>query len=193
MTSPDQYWKRICGVILAPERRWALFGTRALGARAKLGTRALLGLVAALPFTVMADAADPAVDAPKAHLVTPLEDAPFVQDDDVKCLKSALENGNPDTGPSTFLLKAPPGCRVAAHYHTAEEQLIVIRGSVLTGMKDMRSVTLTSGGVAVMPAKAIHWFSCSGKDPCLMVVTFNQKYDIVWVDAAAGKSANGAH
>jgi len=26
-----------------------------------------------------------------------------------------------------------------------------------------------------------------------MVVTFNQKYDIVWVDAAAGKSANGAH
>jgi len=45
----------------------------------------------------------------------------------------------------------------------------------------MQSVTLTAGGIAVMPAKAIHWFSCSGKDPCLMAVTFNQKYDIVWV------------
>jgi quercetin dioxygenase-like cupin family protein len=142
----------------------------------------MLGMIAALPFTVLGNSANPAVGAEGAHnAVTPLEDAPFVQDDDVKCLKSALENGNPDTGPSTFLLKAPAGCRVAAHYHTAEEQLIVIQGSVLTGMKGMHSVTLTAGGIAVMPAKAVHWFSCSGKDPCLMAVTFNQKYDIVWV------------
>jgi hypothetical protein len=45
----------------------------------------------------------------------------------------------------------------------------------------MLSVTLTAGGFAVMPPKAIHSFSCVGTDPCLMVVTFNQKYDIVWV------------
>ena len=141
----------------------------------------VLALLAALPFTVMGNLADPAAGAEAAHrAATPLEDAPFVQDEDVKCLQSALENGNPDTGPSTFLLKAPPGCRVAAHYHTAEEQLIVIQGSVSTGMKGMRSVTLTAGGFAVMPSKAIHAFSCAGTDPCLMVVTFDQKYDIVW-------------
>jgi quercetin dioxygenase-like cupin family protein len=115
------------------------------------------------------------------HGVTPLAEARFVQDEDVKCLNSALENGNPDTGPSTFLLKAPAGCQVAAHYHTAEEQLIVIQGSVATGMKGMHKVTLTAGGVAVMPGKAIHWFNCVGKTACLMVVTFDQKYDIVWV------------
>jgi quercetin dioxygenase-like cupin family protein len=142
----------------------------------------VLAILAVLPFTVMGNPADPAIGAETAHhAITPLKDAPFVQDDDVKCLKSALENGNPDTGPSTFLLKAPPGCRVAAHYHTAEEQLIVVQGSVLTGMKGMRSVTLTAGGFAVMPGKAVHSFSCIGADPCLMVVTFNQKYDIVWV------------
>jgi quercetin dioxygenase-like cupin family protein len=143
-----------------------------------------LGILAALYLAVMgsADSATGA-EAPQ-HAVMPLENAPFVQDDDVKCLESALENGNPDTGPSTFLLKAPAGCRVAAHYHTAEEQLIVIQGSVLTGMKGMRSVVLTAGGIAVMPAKAVHWFSCSGKHPCLMAVTFNQKYDIVWVETA---------
>ena len=136
----------------------------------------------ALLLTVIGTPADTAVGGEAAHsAVTPLKDAPFVQDDDVKCLQSALENGNPETGPSTFLLKAPAGCRVAAHYHTAEEQLIVIQGSVSTGMKGMDSVTLTAGGIAVMPPKAIHWFSCSGKDPCLMAVTFNQKYDIVWV------------
>jgi quercetin dioxygenase-like cupin family protein len=142
----------------------------------------VLAMLAALPLTAVGNSAGPAAGAEAAHhAAMPLEDAPFVQDDDVKCLMSALENGNPETGPSTFLLKAPAGCRVAAHYHTAEEQLIVIQGSVSTGMKGMHSVTLTAGGIAVMPSKAIHWFSCSGKQPCLMVVTFNQKYDIVWV------------
>ena len=70
---------------------------------------------------------------------------------------------------------------MAAHYHTAEEQLIVVQGSVLTGMKGMRSVTLSAGGFAVMPSKAVHSFSCIAKAPCLMAVTFNQKYDLVWV------------
>jgi len=51
------------------------------------------------------------------------------------------------------------------------------------GRTGQKSVTLTAGGFAVMPGKAIHWFSCEGKDPCLMVVTFDQKYDIVWVAA----------
>jgi quercetin dioxygenase-like cupin family protein len=143
-----------------------------------------LGILAALCLAVIGST-DSAIGAETAqHSVMPLEAAPFVQDEDVKCLQSALENGNPDTGPSTFLLKAPAGCRVAAHFHTAEEQLIVIQGSVLTGMKGMRSVVLTAGGIAVMPAKAVHWFSCSGKQPCLMAVTFNQKYDIVWVKTA---------
>jgi quercetin dioxygenase-like cupin family protein len=149
----------------------------------------LLGFMT-LPCAVAGNPADPADPAAlaaaapaAAHAITPLKDAPFSQDEDVKCLESALETGNPDTGPSTFMLKAPAGCRVPAHYHSAQEQLIVVRGSVATGMKGMRSVTLTAGGFAVMPGKAVHWFSCEGKNPCLMVVTFDQKYDIVWVDA----------
>ena len=155
------------------------------------GCKAAAGILLVLTFAILSNAARPAA-APNASAprITPLKDAPFVQDDDVKCLQGALENGNPDTGPSTFMLKAPAGCQVAPHSHTAEEQLIVIRGSVTTGMRGMGDVTLTAGGIAVMPGKAVHWFSCSGKDSCLMVVTFDQKYDIVWVNAAVtGKAA----
>jgi quercetin dioxygenase-like cupin family protein len=141
----------------------------------RLGCRLIgLGLLSLLPLTFTSGAVQ--------HSIIPLKDAPFSQDEDVKCLQGALENGDPEAGPSTFLLKAPPGCRVAAHYHTAEEQLIVIQGSVTTGMKGMPEVALTAGGFAVMPGKAVHWFSCSGKIPCLMAVTFDKKYDIVWVD-----------
>jgi quercetin dioxygenase-like cupin family protein len=124
----------------------------------------------------------PAVAAGSPHPgIMPLKDAVFTQDDDVKCLQDALENGDPASGASTFLLKASPGCRVRAHFHTAEEQLIVMRGSVLTGMQGMPSVALTAGGFAAMPSKAVHWFSCTGTAPCLLVVTFDRKYDITWV------------
>ncbi|MDP9065474.1 MAG: hypothetical protein M3O06_06400, partial [Pseudomonadota bacterium] len=111
--------------------------------------RAAFVVLATLPLLVLANE-----ELPAHRAILPLSQAAFVQDADVKCLKSALMNGNPDAGPSTFLLKAPAGCRVAFHYHTAEEQLIVIRGKVWTAMKDMQGATLTDGGIAIMPSKA---------------------------------------
>jgi quercetin dioxygenase-like cupin family protein len=190
-----RFWRSARGMSASVSRRCVKRGyvaCRYVACRYVARRCVTLGLVSVLPFAAMVSPAGTltAADNPAAgtaHLITPLKSARFAQDDDVKCLMSALENGNPDTGPSTFLLKAPAGCKVAPHYHSSEEQLIVIRGRVLTEMKGMSGVTLTAGGVAVMPAKAVHWFSCSGKDPCLMAVTFNQKYDIVWVDSAAGK------
>jgi quercetin dioxygenase-like cupin family protein len=116
-----------------------------------------------------------------AHgIVTPLASANLVFDGEPACLKVARENGDPDIGPSTFLLEAPSGCVVTAHYHTAEEQLMVVRGDLLTGMDGMAEATLGPGGFAMMPSKAMHWFTCKSKDTCLMFVTFDRKYDIVW-------------
>jgi len=116
-----------------------------------------------------------------AHgVVTPLASANLVFDGEPTCLKVARENGDPDIGASTFLLEAPSGCVVPAHYHTAEEQLMVVRGDVLTGMDGMSETTMGPGGFAMMPSKAMHWFTCKSKDTCLMFVTFDRKYDIVW-------------
>ena len=69
-------------------------------------------------------------------------------DKDVKCLSSALETGDPTRGPSTFILKATPGCVVPWHYHTAEEQLIIISGRVLAEMPGHPS---TGSGQADLP------------------------------------------
>jgi quercetin dioxygenase-like cupin family protein len=102
-------------------------------------------------------------------------------DDDVKCLFSAVESGDPAKGPSTIILKAPPNCLVPWHYHTAEEQLIVVQGSVQTEMEGMSARALGPGGFAMMPSKAKHQFSCQSKTACLMFVTFDRTYDIFWV------------
>jgi quercetin dioxygenase-like cupin family protein len=113
--------------------------------------------------------------------VRPLSELKFDPDDDVKCLFSAVESGDLAKGPSTIILKAPPNCLVPWHYHTAEEQLIVVQGSVQTEMEGMSPRALGPGGFAMMPSKATHQFSCRSKTECLMFVTFDRKYDIFWV------------
>jgi hypothetical protein len=144
------------------------------------------GALAILALAIIG-AARPAAQTPtsattaKPWIVRRLVDVKFASDDDVKCLNGVVENGDPATGPSTFILKATSGCMVAPHYHTAEEQLIVVRGDVLTGMHGMKETLLEPGGFAMMPGKQTHWFTCMSKEGCLMFVTFDRTYDIVWV------------
>jgi quercetin dioxygenase-like cupin family protein len=117
----------------------------------------------------------------KNGVVRPLSQVKFPPDDEPKCLQFSLENGDLKTGPSTAIMKASPGCVVAPHYHTAEEQLIIVRGDVSTGMEGMKESVLGPGGFAMMPSKRVHWFTCTKKEECLMFVTFDRAYDIVWV------------
>ena len=81
--------------------------------------------------------------------VKPLASIQFAPDEDVACLSSAVETGDPATGASTILLKATPGCVVPWHYHTAVEQLLVISGAVLTEMSGHPPGQLLAGGFAV--------------------------------------------
>jgi quercetin dioxygenase-like cupin family protein len=113
--------------------------------------------------------------------IRPLPAVKFEQDDDVKCLASAVESGDPAKGPSTIILKAPPNCLVPWHFHTAQEQLIVVQGNVQTEMQGMSARPLGPGGFARMPGKAKHQFSCQSKTACVMFVTFDRTYDIFWV------------
>jgi quercetin dioxygenase-like cupin family protein len=118
----------------------------------------------------------------KSHgIVRPLTEVKFEPDDDVKCLASTVESGDPAKGPSTIILKAPPNCLVPWHCHTAEEQLIVVEGNVRTEMDGMPQRVLGPGGFAAMPSKAKHQFSCQSKTACVMFVTFDRTYDIFWV------------
>jgi len=112
--------------------------------------------------------------------IKPLAAVKFAQDGDVKCLQSALEAGDPIKGSSTFILKAPPGCGVPWHYHTAQEQLIIIGGSVLAEMTNHSPTRLGPGGLAVMGGHMGHQFTCQGKSACVMFVTFDRAYDIFW-------------
>ncbi len=115
------------------------------------------------------------------HVLTPLAKVKFVADDDVRCLSYAVESGDPDKGPSTMILKASPKCVVPWHYHSAQEELMVARGNVLTEMEGVPTTTLELGGFGTMRSEEKHQFTCTGKSECILFVTFDRVYDIHWV------------
>jgi quercetin dioxygenase-like cupin family protein len=117
----------------------------------------------------------------KIGIVRQLADVKFPAGEGPDCLQFFLENGDMKTGASTAIMKAAPKCVVPPHYHTAEEQLIIVKGFVSTGMEGMKDTVLGPGGFAMMPSKAPHWFTCTDKEECLMFVTFDRAYDIVWL------------
>src|SRR5262245_8253433 len=52
------------------------------------------------------------------------------------CASAAILRGNPRSGPAWVLLKLASGCRVPWHWHTANENLLVISGRGTLAMKD---------------------------------------------------------
>jgi len=127
-----------------------------------------------------ASASEPVSPNQMTGEVKPLNAIRFEQDEDVKCLLSALETGDSAKGPSTFILKAPPGCVVPWHFHSAQEQAIVITGEVVMEMDAHSPITIGAGGFAVMQSKTAHQFSCVGRSECLLTVAFDRPYDIYW-------------
>ena len=131
-----------------------------------------------LSLTLSAQAPD---SSAKLGVVRPLSQVKFPPGDGPDCLQFFLETGDLKTGPSTAIMKAAPKCVVPSHYHTAEEQLFIVKGDVSAGMQGMQDTVLGPGGFAMMPSKQPHWFTCSAKEECLMFVTFDRAYDIVWL------------
>jgi quercetin dioxygenase-like cupin family protein len=118
---------------------------------------------------------------PQPGIVRQLSEVKFPPGDGPDCLQFFLETGDLKTGPSTAVMKAAPKCVIPPHYHTAQEQLIIVKGDVSTGMRGMQDTVLGPGGFAMMPSKQPHWFTCTAKQECLMFVTFDRAYDIVWL------------
>ncbi len=115
--------------------------------------------------------------------VKPFPSVRFAPDPDVPCLAAALESGNPATGASTLILKAPIGCLVPWHSHTAQEQLIVVAGEVVAEMTGHPPALLGPGGFAMMAGRMAHQFTCQAMGGCVMFVTFDGAYDIKWEKA----------
>jgi quercetin dioxygenase-like cupin family protein len=99
-----------------------------------------------------------------------------------ECATAHLERGDPASGPATFLLRMTAGCEVPWHWHTADESLLMVSGSLSLHSKVERPAAARHSDYVFMPAKHVHAVKCLGADPCELFLVSGGAFDIHYVD-----------
>jgi quercetin dioxygenase-like cupin family protein len=110
--------------------------------------------------------------AQSAAVVVPdLATAKWEKDD------SVLLREDPKTGAMDLLVRYPAGKKLNSHWHSVTERLVLIEGKVTVKHGDSAEVTLTPGGVVIVPPKEPHQLTCSGTERCTFYLAWDGKLD----------------
>lgn len=104
-----------------------------------------------------------------------------------KGAKIAVLQGDPGkAGPFVIRLLAPSGYSIAPHWHTQDEQLTVISGTLYVGLGDTfdkrAAHALPSGGFHALPGKEHHY--AFAKRRAIVQINGNGPFDINYVNPA---------
>ncbi len=76
------------------------------------------------------------------------------------CFTGAVEHGDPSQGPSVILIKGSAGCAVPWHWHTPNEQVMMVSGTARVQAQDGQPTSLRPGAYFFMPSHHVHRFKC---------------------------------
>ena len=104
-----------------------------------------------------------------------------------KGAKIAVLQGDPGkAGPFVIRMLAPSGYKIAPHWHTQDEQLTVISGTLYVGLGDKfdkrAAHTLPSGGFHALPGKEHHYAFTNGRT--IVQISGNGPFDITYINPA---------
>ena len=137
----------------------------------------VLGVVATVGVAVPTRAEDTAEMItlnPQTLKFTPIPDMPG-------CASAAILRGDPRSRSAWVLLKLASGCRVPWHWHTANEELVVISGRGTLATKGGPSLQFVPGAYASLPNHHVHRATCTRT--CLLFNSADAAFDIHYVDA----------
>src|SRR4051812_35789901 len=108
--------------------------------------------------------------------------------------KIAVLNGDPfKPGPYTLRLSLPANYKIAPHWHTKDENLTIISGTLGLGMEDKmggKTHDLKAGGYHFLPGKTHHYAVAKGET--VVQVSGDGPFDITYVNAADDPSKAAA-
>ena len=96
------------------------------------------------------------------------------------CSTLSVESGDPSKGPSIILAKAAAGCSIPWHWHTPNENVMMVSGIGRIEMKDGKPLTLRAGGFAMLPSRHVHQFQCVHS--CVLYIYTDAAFDIHYVN-----------
>ena len=98
---------------------------------------------------------------------------------------------NPATQATELLIRTPKNFHVPRHWHTANETIIVIRGTfIMEHDGSGNRVELDAGSFAYMPAKMIHQAWTKPDEDALYFIAVDGKWDVNWVEGPPKSPTN---
>lgn len=97
------------------------------------------------------------------------------------CVTFAAQRGDPTKGAAVLLLKFKSGCVIPWHWHTANENLMMVSGKGKAEMKSGGSHPMTAGDYMYLPSKQGHQFICITS--CLLFDQTDGPFDIHYLNA----------
>jgi quercetin dioxygenase-like cupin family protein len=81
------------------------------------------------------------------------------------------------TGAMDLLVRYPTGHRIAPHWHSVNERLVLLEGRLAVRAGDGPETTVSAGGVVVSPAREPHGINCISETPCTFYISWDGKLD----------------
>jgi mannose-6-phosphate isomerase-like protein (cupin superfamily) len=91
----------------------------------------------------------------------------------------AVLNGDPAGDDADVFFSVPGGSRIASHWHTSAERMVLVSGQLDVTYEGQDTVTLRPGMYAYGPAKLAHEAECAAGDPCILFIAFESPVDAV--------------
>jgi len=84
---------------------------------------------------------------------------------------------DPKTGAMDLLVRYPAGHKLAAHWHTVNERLILLEGRLVVKVGDGPETAISPGGLVFAPAKEAHSMICAATSKCTFYIAWDGKLD----------------
>ena len=95
------------------------------------------------------------------------------------CMTISAQRGDPMKGAAVLLLRFKSGCIVPWHWHTANENLMMVSGKGKAEMKSGGAHTMAMGDYLYLAGKQVHQFTCVSS--CLVFDVIDGAFDIHYV------------
>ena len=123
----------------------------------------------------------------KATVLKSAADLKWTDVPDVSGAQQAVLWGNPQKGPSGFLVKFKAGTEVGLHSHTADMRSIVISGIIVITLEGQGPKELGPGSYAFEPGGSKHTTACKAGADCMFSVQATGVFDMVMAGASGAK------
>lgn len=125
--------------------------------------------------------------AKKATVLKSIADLKWSDVPNVTGAQQAVLWGNPQKGPSGFLVKFKAGTEVALHSHTADARSVVISGTIVITVEGQAPKELGPGSYAYETGGSKHTTACKAGADCMFLVQAAGVFDVVMAGASGAK------